>query len=932
MALKVREDKPATVAPLRRERRRAKDGGPIVTLGVVVVLSFASIMSAVTCQMTSANFRLDERVRPLAYRLRLHPDLKTGLFSGHVDIDLEIDGRPGRHLRLHSANLTVSSARLTNGSGQIAVSEIRSLPVQTLELQLDEELESGRHTLHLEFSGDLRNRIVGIYRSTYRDAGGRDRVIATSKFEPTYARQAFPCFDEPAMKAKFTVELIAPPDYIALSNMEESDNIIQSDGNHLIKFTESVPMSTYLACFIVCDFKFKNKTVANINGTFPFKVYATADQLDKVDFSLDVGVAVTEYYIQYFGIDYPLPKLDMIAIPDFVSGAMEHWGLVTYRETNLLHSDSTTSPANKQNIARVVAHEISHMWFGNLVTMKWWNDLWLNEGFASYMQYKALDVLHPEWKMLDQFLTSNTHSILSLDATLNSHPIVQTVDTPDEITAIFDSVTYNKGAAIIRMLEEFIGEDKFREGISAYLKKHKYQNTVTQDLLDELEKVFDNTAVAPQTVTYIMDTWTKQMGFPVVHIKYNTAKSGYELTQQRFLADPDTKPESPSQFHDKWSIHVTYLSKDKSTGSVWFLDNQDNALIEKPQGSILKLNNDQIGYYRVNYEESMWNDIKNELKNLTTSVLTPSDRTNIINDVFTLAQAKVNSYNLALDISTYLKIEKEYVPWSAASSQFSSLKTIMSNSNAYIEFRKFVRGLLMDVYDEMTKITETDDQVERLLQSTIYNLACSMGHSPCLQVAETTFSKWLKSTTDTIDPNLRNTFYYYGVQQTGENEWLALWDIFVLEDDAQEKSKLMQALAASTDQAILKRYLNLAWDDRYIRSQDHLSVIQYISSNPVGTSLVWDHVRENWPKLVEKFTLNSRTLGTMIPAITRSFATELKLQEMDVFFTQYPNAGAGETARKQARENVKNNIKWLATHEETVRLWLESQEQTKTSK
>lgn len=319
--------------------------------------------------------------------------------------------------------------------------------------------------------------------------------MATSKFEPTYARQAYPCFDEPAMKAKYKVSLVKPlgDDYIALSNMDQDGKEIADTETQtaLVTFKESVPMSSYLSCFIVSDFKHEQQTVkANgIGDDFLMRVFATPAQLTKVDFALKSGVSITEYYIQYFKVPYPLPKLDMAAIPDFVSGAMEHWGLVTFRETGLLYDVSISSTVNKQRVASVVAHELAHMWFGNLVTMAWWNELWLNEGFATYISYKGVDHVQPDWKMSDQFLISDLHGVLGRDATLATHPIVQPADNPDQITELFDSITYSKGASIIRMLEDMVGEANFQTAVTNYLEKHKYGNAVTEDLLAELDSL-----------------------------------------------------------------------------------------------------------------------------------------------------------------------------------------------------------------------------------------------------------------------------------------------------------------------------------------------------------------------------------------------------------------------------------------------------------
>lgn len=339
------------------------------------------------------------------------------------------------------------------------------------------------------------------------------------------------------MKAKFKITLVRPTsnNYSSLSNMNvEQEKEIDNDLTE-VSFHESVPMSTYLSCFIVSDFAFKNQTVDSrgIGSPFEIRVYSTPQQVAKVDYALYVGRSITEYYIQYFNIGYPLPKLDLVAIPDFVSGAMEHWGLVTFRETALLYDEKISASSNKQRVATVIAHELAHMWFGNLVTMKWWNDLWLNEGFASYIEYKGVNEVHPEWRMLDQFIIDDLHGVMNLDATLASHPIVQKVENPDQITELFDSITYSKGASIIRMLEDFVGPEKFKEAVTNYLTAHKFNNAVTDDLLSEIESLgFDF------NVKEVMRTWTEQMGLPVIEFE-KVSENSYKIKQKRFLLNAE---------------------------------------------------------------------------------------------------------------------------------------------------------------------------------------------------------------------------------------------------------------------------------------------------------------------------------------------------------------------------------------------------------
>ncbi|XP_011291903.2 glutamyl aminopeptidase isoform X2 [Musca domestica] len=873
-------------------------------------------------------YRLPREIRPIKYKLYIHPDLVAKTCTGTVSIQIEIDVVTNlivlhaRALKIEGISILNMMARMRIRIKKFYLSEEREM----LFIELEELLYTGMpYVVSISYECDLGG-LTGIYHSSYLDPTGKSRSIATSKFEPTYARQAFPCFDEPDMKAMFAITVVRPTGdgYHALSNMNVEHEEDIGNGLTEVHFAESEPMSTYLACFIVSDFAFKEKDVKGVIANVPsfkMRVFATPAQVDKVDYALSVGVGITEYYIEYFNISYPLPKLDMAAIPDFVSGAMEHWGLVTYRETALLYDKTISSSANQQRVATVVAHELAHMWFGNLVTMKWWNDLWLNEGFASYIEYKGVAHIHPDWDMLSQFLIADLHGVMKLDATLASHPIVQTVESPNQITELFDSITYSKGASVIRMLEDLVGAEKFRNATTNYLNRFYFSNAETNDFLTEVEALnfdFD--------VKLIMQTFTEQMGLPVVEVKRNG--NSYTLTQKRFFANPEdykgSYTDSPFNYH--WSIPITYFTSSNSEVQRTIFNYNDNEVTVTTPAEVkwIKFNKDQIGYYRVNYPTEMWQSLIDTLKT-SRGDFSASDRAHLINDAFALADAGQLEYSIALDLSKYLENELDYVPWNVGASRLSAIKNLLYFTDLYRDFVDYGRQLLKNVYPAVTW-NVNDDHLQNLLRVTVLNAACGYGVPEALDEAGKRFTEWLANPSERPNPDIRSTVYYYGMQSIGnEQSWNQVWDLFVAEQDAQEKIKLMEALAAIKEPWILQRYINLAWNENYVRGQDYFTCLQYIAQNRIGQALVWDYVRENWPRLVERFGINERYLGRMIPSITSRFASQTKLDEMEAFFTKYPEAGAGTAARKEALENVKNNKKWLEENQEQVRKWLAEQ-------
>ncbi|XP_011637436.2 LOW QUALITY PROTEIN: glutamyl aminopeptidase-like [Pogonomyrmex barbatus] len=890
-------------------------------------------------------FRLPREVEPVYYDLFLHPNLTEGTFSGKVTILLDVrDDR--RTIALHQKDLNITSAKLvTYGlkeDYEINISSIsKPSKYEIFVISTIEEIRSGLFNLSLEFNGSLSNKIVGFYTSKYftdttkdfKRRSNKSRAIATSKFEPTYARQAFPCFDEPSFKAEFLIKLVHPMNdcYMALSNMniKSTEANTPEHGLATATFAKTVPMSTYLACFIVSDFIGTSQMAKGLNNReFPVTVYSTRLQKKETNFALEVGVKAIEYYINLFKIDYPLPKLDMAAIPDFVSGAMENWGLITYRETRILYDDRNSSIHDKRDVVNVICHELAHMWFGNLVTLAWWNDLWLNEGFATFMSYKSASDIFPNQEYMEQFAVDVMQKVFVTDSKLSSHPIIYDVKNPDEITSFFDEISYQKGASVIRMMEDFLGNNIFYGAISAYLKKHAYLNTETKDLFDILQDAVG----IKLNITDIMDTWTRQEGYPVINVKKNVNKT-YTLTQKRFLADQDAKSDpAKSDYGYRWTIPITYITdKNAKPTLIWFDKDKSKVVLEVDENvKWIKFNTGQVGYYRVNYEED-WISFQHLLRDHHTR-FSISDRANLLDDVFSLAEAGEIEYDIALNFSNYLKAEYNYIPWAVAKSKLMTIDTLLSSANEPMlkkDFQFFVRTLVQNIYGYVTWVVDDSiredppfTEIDNRVRGPILELTCSIEFDICMKKVKSIFDSWL-FLEKPVHPDIRELVYYYGIRQSeDEMDWYAMFEKFLDEYDPVEKNKLMYGLAGVKSTQTLKEYINRASKEEYVRTQDFLRCLIMISKNPDGTSLVWDWVRDNWEFLVNRYTLNDRYLGQLIPAITSSFATETKLDEMKAFFEKYPKAGAGADNRAKALETVSRNIKWLRKNIKKIQQFL----------
>ena len=534
------------------------------------------------------------------------------------------------------------------------------------------------------------------------------------------------------------------------------------------------------------------------------------------------------------------------------------------------------------------------------------------------MEYKGVANYHPDWEMEAQFLTSDLHNVMNLDATVNSHPIVQEVSHPNQITELFDRISYAKGASVLRMLENFMGREEFRMGIHNFLDKFKYQNAVTRDLWEVLEGV--TTKNLP--IGRIMDTWTRQMGYPVLNVK-KMSDNKYKITQERFLKDRNARDSSVSPYSYKWDVPITWITSDSNETKLRWL-NMDEAATEvmlEPGAQWVKFNVGQYGFYRVNYPDAEWASLARILMEDHTS-LGPMDRASLLNDAFSLAEAGLIRYNIPLDMTAYLAQETHLVPWDTIYSSLRRLGSLLRQTASYRHYRKYIVDLVSDHYERLGWEDE-GSHTDKINRNNILQLACNYGYRPCNIEAGRIFRKWVADPEHYIKPNIRSMVYKYGMQETNDPDaWEIMFQRYTREINSQEKSKLLYGLSQVKEPWIIDRFLVLAKNESNIRSQDYLTAISYISYNPIGNLLVWKFIQAEWPYLVERFGLHSRYLGRIPKTVTDDFATEFELEQVKSFFSAYPEAGAGTRSRKQALEEIENNIKWLAAHYEDIELWL----------
>ena len=860
---------------------------------------------------SSEAFVLPSTVRPVKYKLKLQPDLGNFTFQGTESIDVQVL-EPTSEVVLNAVDLKIGSATLHRGGISSVVTGITfDESRQTVTLAFGEPIPTGDARLDIEFTGELNDRLHGFYRSEYTTPEGEQRYLAATQFEATDARRAFPCWDEPAQKASFEVTLVIPSHLVAISNSPVVEEVQLEPGLKSLRFGDTPIMSTYLLAFLVGDLVeiHEQATEKTTVG-----VWTTRGKEEQGRFALDTSVKLLSYFNDYFGIPYPLEKLDHIAIPDFAAGAMENWGAITYRETALLVDPANSSAGTRQRVAEVVAHEMAHMWFGDLVTMAWWDDLWLNESFASWMGTKAVDWLFPDWQMWTQFVNMDTNRALSLDGLKSSHPIEQEVKDPAEVSQLFDAISYSKGASVIRMLEQFLGPETFRQGLFRYLSANQYGNARTEDLWSALE------AASGQPVTSIMNTWTNQMGYPVLRVEANQTPDYLEvnLHQERFVYDRLLGDEGPEP--EVWQVPVAISASDGGEAASMVMDDRRASLrLPSPQPATgsrwFKVNPQQTGFFRVNYPPEGWEQLVPAIQSLT---LPATDRLGIQNDAYALSRAGLLPVTQFLSMAHAYMNENDASVWSDLASNLKDVEGLLANEPIHGAFQGFGQDLFRPAANRSGwEPRPGEGHMDALLRSTVLSQAGNYGDTEVLAQAKDRFLRYLEEP-DSLPPDIRALVFSLAGQAGDRSTYDQLWELEKNSNLQEEKIRLLMAVTRFTQPELLQESLerSLSAD---VRSQDTISVVTGVASNLRGRELAWEFVKGNWPEFDRRYGGGGFGLMRLV-SICGNFNDEEKLAEVENFFQEHP-APAAERTIRQALERVRLNIKWLERNRAELANW-----------
>ena len=821
-------------------------------------------------------------VNPINYELVFEPDFKKFTFGGKETITIDCK-KTTKIISLNCAEIKIKSCQVKRKGRLVASSTKTNEKKEELQITLKEKIK-GSATIILEFQGILNDRLLGFYRSQYKQ-GGKTKYLATTQFEAADARRAFPCWDEPEAKATFDISIIADNRFTAISNMPVKSKTKLGNKTQY-KFGKTPVMSTYLVYLGVGEWEYLTGKI----GKTQIRVVTTSGNKSKGKFALDLGKKLLVSYEKYFGINYPLPKLDLIAIPDFAAGAMENWGAITFRETILLYDPKTSSTKTKQYIAEVISHEIAHQWFGNLVTMKWWNDLWLNESFATFMATKFVDKFYPEWDLWNQFVEDAMNVAMGLDSLKTTHPIDVKVNSPAEIREIFDAISYDKGGCILRMLEHYVGEPNFRKGLMKYLKSFKFKNAKGQDLWNAIGKA------SKMPVSSMVNSWLKQPGYPLVEIQQDG--NNLHIKQNRYLLEPDNKSQK-----GRWIIPLAIGLPEKIITKLFSKKSMSLRIPKSTLGFVA--NYGRKGFYRVKYDEGILLD----LKMLVDQKQLPSiDRWAIQNDLFSLCVSGNEQVQNYLDFSDAYYEEDSYLASINVAHNLASLYFRAFDQKFSEEIRcyaiNYFRKILFDLGWEPKK---SDKHTDALLRSFAISTLGKMGDEEVSQEAKKRYDKFLKYP-KSLSPDLIEPICSIASWNGNSKTHAELVKLYKNAKTMEEKLRFLGAMCGFKDQKLLKKSLDFSQTSS-VRSQNMQLPIMKVAANPYGKKILWPWLKKNWKKLNKKVGHGNPLFNRIVASISL-VADDSMEKEIKQFFRKNPTPGT-ERTEAQTLERIRINSKFL---------------------
>ncbi len=849
---------------------------------------------------TSA-YRLTRLFEPEHYVIRLSPDLDSATFAGVVRIEGQITSST-KILELHAADLSIDKASIQinpahkeyDSPSDAALDD--GLPAEKIELDpskqllrlsFTDSLQPGNVALSLAFDGKLNNALRGFYLSSYKDTSGDEQALATTQFEATDARRAFPCIDEPDCKARFTINLEIDEELEAVSNWPIKSTVKTNNGKKLVSFLPTMPMSTYLVAFVVGKLV-SSKT--RMVGKVPVRVIHVPGKEGLTDYALDVAEHALVFFTDYFGIEYPGEKLDLVGIPDFAFGAMENLGCITFRESLLLLDTDRSSKPELERAADVIAHEIAHMWFGDLVTMKWWNGIWLNEAFATFMELLCVDAFRPNWQRWVSFGIEREQA-MDVDSLGSTRPIEYPVGPPEEAQSMFDVITYQKGASVLRMLEQHLGGETFRRGVSDYLKSHAYSNTETLDLWKALE------AASGQPVNAMMESWIYQGGFPIVSIDDTYTN----ISQSRFRYMPaDTDEESAESWLTPIAARQLGESVQDSTILYELLNGQDtsaansvkdvsNAVLANTGNAGNEHNNSWIlnasgwGFYRTRYPGNHLRHLANSMPNMDRL-----ERFNFISDTWALLIAEHYDLEDMLAVINSLGSYEELDPdiWSVAIKALQFMSTVFPEKSSEADLLStYLNRFLRPVLDQIgiSPSGAEDERVAILRSYLITTLGTIAKDADVIQFAKSTYTDFVDRQVP-ISPDISAAILRVVARWGGATEFSQLLDLYRKPSTPQEENRYLYSLGEFHVEELSLRSFDLTMTE--VRTQNAPFLIRELLANTSCNERIWGQIVERWDDILARIPEN--TISRMVEGAKSLYSNKELVESVTSFLAEHP--------------------------------------------
>ena len=823
--------------------------------------------------------KLPKDVVPTDYAVRIVPDIDKLTFAGTETVKLNVR-RHVRQLVLNALELKIEAASIDGNELPRSAIKIDTKN-ELLTLALPSELPTGEHTLALRFAGIINQQGQGLFYMRYQEQGtGARKIMLGSQFEATDARRFFPCWDEPVFRARFQLTAVVPENWLAVSNMpvESEDKIA---GGKEVRFAATPPMSSYLNVFVAGELE----SIESRSGPTQLRVIATKGKAEMGRYALEATGQILRYYNDYFGVAYPLPKLDQIALPGGFGGAMENWGGITYYESKLLFDPKSSSEETKQDIYEVLAHEMAHQWFGDLVTMAWWDNLWLNEGFASWMGSKCTAHFNPQWEVWQRREFPRDPSrragiakeaAMEGDARSTTHPIQQPVATEAEANSAFDDITYKKGQSFLRMLESFLGDDVFREGIRDYMAAHAYLNTTTADLWNALSDA------SGKPVGEIAAGWTEQPGFPVVKVKREQG-GDVSLTQERFTVNFTNAPPL------EWKIPLMYAVVGETPATLLMTRKLDS-IHNIPPDRALKLNVNGAGNYRVEYDEASWKLLLGALKNLGVE-----DRVNLLSDAWGLVQANRAPIGLYFELVEKLPASTELAEREQIIHVLDFINRLLSGSSEQEKFQRYARSLLRPTFDAVGWETKPDEKAATAnLRASLITALGNLNDPKVVANCRERFKAFLTNP-ESLAPDLRPAVFSVVGRYADELTWNELHQLGLKTTSVEEKQNYYDALAGAIDSKLVKKSLPIALTDELPTSRAVFLVLR-VARESGHSDIAWDFARANMKALLAK----NDALGanTYAPSLFTFFSDGSRAQELRTYAKNNLPAASAQEVRK----------------------------------